>query len=122
MSMNKDTDATKLFGLYCEEYKNIFILNCCNVDANQFKDFRTKLENKGKLLNGKKSLFINAIKSIKNPPCSIEHVKNQVCFLFTNESLEYVSKLIEKTKQFGFLESGMIAERDLFLKKQYTEL
>jgi ribosomal protein L10 len=119
--MEYEINSSKIFELYCEEYKNIFILECLNIDSNQFKEFRTLLENKGKLLNGKKSVFIQAMKS-KDILNLIQFVKNQVCFLFTNENIEFVSELILKTKQFVFLEKGTIAERDLFLKKQYTDV
>jgi large subunit ribosomal protein LP0 len=122
--MSSKQNQFHLFQAYSETYKNIIILDFQHVDSNQFKTFRNFIQDFGKLLTGKNSIFINAIKSSKNEKLKLllPHIKNQICFIFTNEDLHFFNYCIQMTEMFSFQEPGSIAEEDIIIKSHNTYL
>jgi ribosomal protein L10 len=113
-----------LFLCYSENYQKIIILDYESVDSNQFKTLRNSIQDFGKLLNGKNSIFINAIKSSKNEKLKLllPYIKNHVCFIFTNENLDFFTYHIQQSEMFDFQDFGSIAEEDILINAHHTNL
>ena len=122
--MEKKKNTILMFNSYVKNYDTILLLNYDKVGSKQFQHLRKSLNNNSVILNGKVAVFRKAIEmnEEKNLKKIIPHLKNHVCFLFTNESYFTISKLIEETYDFRTAEIGDIPKEDVIVYPHETGL
>eukprot|EP01080_Neovahlkampfia_damariscottae_P007640 gene7640-11962_t len=122
--MESKKNLVQFFSIYCNIYDKIVLLDYDRITGTQFLDFRKSLNNKSVLLNGKNTVFRKAIqlKKDKNLDKLIPHLKNQVCFLFTNENFETISKLIKDNIVMAPPILNAKAEEDIIIYPHITRL
>jgi hypothetical protein len=120
--MDKKQNLIQLFLTYSESYKNIIVVDYEKVDANQYKKLKRIAEENGKLLNGKKTVLINTIKSSKNEKLKllIPYMKNHICLIFTNCDVQFFEFQIHQLEHFVYQEIGTIDEKDIVIEPQIT--
>jgi len=108
----------KLLALF-DQYKAILIVGVDNVGSNQMQQVRTSLRGRAIVLMGKNTLMRLVIrekaKTLPKLAALEEHVRGNVGFVFTNENLNEVRKIIIDNKVPAAAKSGQIAQCDVFV-------
>eukprot|EP01006_Ploeotia_vitrea_P031150 TRINITY_DN63446_c0_g4_i1.p2 TRINITY_DN63446_c0_g4~~TRINITY_DN63446_c0_g4_i1.p2 ORF type:complete len:311 (+),score=195.67 TRINITY_DN63446_c0_g4_i1:176-1108(+) len=108
------------------EYKNILILGIDNVGSSQMQKVRIALRGRAVMLMGKNTLIRRVIReqSSKNPKLErlLPYVRGNMGFVFTNDNLTEVRKVILENKVPAAAKSGSFAPMDVFVPPGPTGL
>jgi len=100
-------------------YKSILIVTANNVGSNQMQKIRISLRGKGVLLMGKNTMMRNVIrqKMIANPKLEklLPFVYGNIGFVFTNDDLNSMRKVIEGNRVPAAARVGVIAPEDCWI-------
>jgi len=109
-----------------DQYQKVFICGADNVGSNQLHKCRKALRGKAELLMGKNTMIRKAIRghAVNNPRLEalLPFIKNNVGFVFTNDDLTYVKKVLEEQKVAASAKVGNIASCDVFVPPGLTGL
>lgn len=109
----------KLLSLF-DEYKSILIIGIDNVGSKQMQQVRTALRGVGVMLMGKNTLMRLVIREkAKTMPklLALEpHVRGNIGFIFSNDNLNKVRKIVLENKVPAAAKSGQIAQCDVFVQ------
>ncbi|ETW83121.1 hypothetical protein HETIRDRAFT_409064 [Heterobasidion irregulare TC 32-1] len=99
------------------KYASIFIVNVDNVGSNQMHQIRVALRGKGVVLMGKNTMVRRALRSIiaENPVLErlLPHVKGNIGFVFTNDDLPEIRKIIVANVVAAPARAGAFAPKDV---------
>jgi large subunit ribosomal protein LP0 len=108
----------KLLNLF-DEYKSFLIVGVDNVGSNQMQKTRIALRGRAVVLMGKNTLMRLVIrekmKTIPSLEATLPYVKGNMGFVFTNENLNDIRKVILENKVPAAAKSGAIAPVDVFV-------
>jgi len=108
----------KLLNLF-DEYKSILIVGVDNVGSHQMQQVRMALRGRAVVLMGKNTLIRLVIreKGKENPALLnlLPHIKNNMGFVFTNDNLSQIRKIIVDNKVPAAAKSGALAPVDVFV-------
>jgi len=111
---------------YLEEYRSVIIVQCDNVGSNQMQKVRLSLRGKAAMLLGKNTLIRKVIRAeaAKNPKLEalLPFVVGNMGFVFTNESLTEVRKIITDHKSPAPARVGTLAPNDVSIPSGSTGL
>lgn len=109
-----------------DEFPQILIVTVDNVGSKQMQLIRLTLRGRGELLLGKNTMIRKCIeiRSEKQPELKaiLPHIKGNVGFVFTKESLSAIKKDITKFQVSAPAKSGAIAPIDVFIPGGLTPL
>lgn len=116
---------TRIIQLF-EEFPKCFIVGADNVGSKQMQSIRTKLRGKAVVLMGKNTMMRKAIRGHleSNPALErlLPHIKGNIGFVFTNESLPDIRDIILEQKVAAPARAGALAPKDVFVPAQNTGL
>lgn len=116
---------TRIIQLF-EEYPKCFIVGADNVGSKQMQAIRGKLRGKAIVLMGKNTMMRKAIRGHleSNPELErlLPHIKGNIGFVFTNESMLDVRDIILNQKVAAPAKAGAIAPKDVYLPAQNSGL
>jgi len=111
---------------YLEEYKNVLICTVDNVGSHQMQKVRMSLRGKAVVLMGKNTICRKAIREHQESNPSLEallpFVKGNIGFVFTNDDLNAVRKVILENKVPAAAKQGSYAPIDVFVPPGPTGL
>jgi len=104
---------------YLQEYKNILICTVDNVGSHQMQKVRISLRGKGIVLMGKNTICRKAIREHQEENPALEallpYVKGNIGFIFTNEDLNVVRKIVLENKVPAAAKQGSVAPIDVIV-------
>lgn len=107
-------------------FKNILLVNVDNVGSNQMQKVRISLRGKAEVLMGKNTVIRKVIRdALESRPkleCLLPYVYGNMGFVFTNDSLSEVRKIILENKVPAAAKSGGIAPCDVIIQPGPTGL
>jgi len=113
-------------GQYFDEYTKCFIVGCDNVGSNQLQQIRKALRGKAAVLMGKNTLIRKALRAKLEDHPSIEKllpiIKENVGFVFTNDNLSDIRKILEEYKVGAAARVGSVAPCDVIVPAGPTGL
>jgi len=108
------------------EYKNILVCTVDNVGSHQMQKVRISLRGKAIVLMGKNTICRKAIREqVKDNPqldAILPYVKGNIGFVFTNDDLNSVRKIILENKVPASAKQGSLAPIDVFVPPGPTGL
>jgi large subunit ribosomal protein LP0 len=108
------------------DYKNILVCTVDNVGSHQMQKVRISLRGKAVVLMGKNTICRKAIREhLKDNPqleALLPYVKGNIGFVFTNDDLNGVRKVILENKVPAAAKQGSIAPIDVFVPPGPTGL
>jgi large subunit ribosomal protein LP0 len=111
---------------YLVEYKNVLICTVDNVGSHQMQKVRISLRGKGVVLMGKNTICRKAIRehAAENPSLEalLPYVKGNIGFVFTNDDLNAVRKVILENKVPAAAKQGAIAPIEVMVPAGPTGL
>jgi len=111
---------------YLVEYKNVLICTVDNVGSHQMQKVRISLRGKAVVLMGKNTICRKAIREhmVDNPSLEalLPFVKGNIGFVFTNEDLNVVRKIVLENKVPAAAKQGSIAPIDVVVPPGPTGL
>jgi len=111
---------------YLQEYKNILVCTVDNVGSHQMQKVRISLRGKAVVLMGKNTICRKAIREQvdSNPELEalLPYVKGNIGFVFTNDDLNSVRKVILENKVPAAAKQGSYAPIDVFVPPGPTGL
>jgi len=111
---------------YLTEYKNVLICTVDNVGSHQMQKVRISLRGKAVVLMGKNTICRKAIREHMVDNASLEallpFVKGNIGFVFTNEDLNLVRKIVLENKVPASAKQGSIAPIDVVVPAGPTGL
>jgi len=111
---------------YLEEYAKAFIVLADNVGSAQMQRIRKALRGKGVVLMGKNTMMRKAIRMIleANPKLEklLSHIYGNIGFIFTNNDLVEVRKIINDNRVGAPAKAGAIAPVDVIVPAGPTGL
>jgi len=111
---------------YIQEYRNILIIQIDNVGSNQLQQVRIALRGKAVVLLGKNTLITKVLRDnlAANPKIEalIPYVYGNMGFVFTNENLAEVRKIILSNKVPAAARVGVSAPNDVVIPSGSTGL
>jgi large subunit ribosomal protein LP0 len=111
---------------YLADYKNILVCTVDNVGSHQMQKVRISLRGKAVVLMGKNTICRKAIREqLKDNPqleALLPYVKGNIGFVFTNDDLNSVRKVILENKVPAAAKQGGIAPIDVFVPPGPTGL
>jgi len=111
---------------YLEEYKNVLICSVDNVGSHQMQKVRMSLRGKGVVLMGKNTICRKAIREHQESNPTLEallpFVRGNIGFVFTNDDLNVVRKIILENKVPAAAKQGSLAPIDVFVPPGPTGL
>jgi large subunit ribosomal protein LP0 len=109
-----------------DQYQKVFICGADNVGSNQLHKCRKALRGKAELLMGKNTMIRKAIRGhAQNNPrleALLPFIKNNVGFVFTNDDLTHVKKVLDEQKVAAAAKVGNVASCDVFVPPGLTGL
>jgi len=112
----KEAYAERLNKLF-DEYKSVLVIGIDNVGSRQMQKVRIALRGKAVMLMGKNTMIRSIIRRRKDEKLMniLPAVVNNVGFVFTNDSLNDMKKIIEETTVPAAAKAGTIAPTDVFV-------
>jgi len=111
---------------YLQEYKHILVCTVDNVGSHQMQKVRISLRGKAVVLMGKNTICRKAIREQldSNPKLEalLPYVKGNIGFVFTNDDLNVVRKIILENKVPASAKQGSYAPIDVFVPPGPTGL
>jgi len=111
---------------YLQEYKNVLICTVDNVGSHQMQKFRMSLRGKAVVLMGKNTICRKAIREHQEENPALEallpFVRGNIGFVFTNDDLNVVRKIILENKVPAAAKQGSLAPIDVFVPPGPTGL
>lgn len=111
---------------YLNEYKNVLICNVDNVGSHQMQKVRISLRGKAVVLMGKNTICRKAIRehAAANPALEalVPFTKGNIGFIFTNDDLNAVRKIVLENKVPAAAKQGAYAPTDVFVPPGPTGL
>jgi len=111
---------------YLVEYKNVLICTVDNVGSHQMQKVRISLRGKAVVLMGKNTICRKAIREHMADNASLEallpFVRGNIGFVFTNEDLNVVRKIVLENKVPAAAKQGSIAPIDVVVPPGPTGL
>jgi len=111
---------------YLNEYKNILICTVDNVGSHQMQKVRISLRGKGVVLMGKNTICRKAIREHMGNNAALESllpfVRGNIGFVFTNDDLNGVRKVILENKVPAAAKQGSMAPIDVIVPPGPTGL
>jgi len=111
---------------YLTEYKNILICTVDNVGSHQMQKVRMSLRGKAVVLMGKNTICRKAIREHQEENPTLEallpFVKGNIGFIFTNDDLNLVRKIVLENKVPASAKQGALAPIDVFVPPGPTGL
>jgi len=111
---------------YLVEYKNILICTVDNVGSHQMQKVRMSLRGKAVVLMGKNTICRKAIRehTEENPTLDalLPFVRGNIGFIFTNDDLNLVRKIVLENKVPAAAKQGSMAPIDVFVPPGPTGL
>jgi len=111
---------------YLTEYKNVLICTVDNVGSHQMQKVRISLRGKAVVLMGKNTICRKAIREHMADNASLEallpFVRGNIGFVFTNEDLNVVRKIVLENKVPAAAKQGSIAPIDVVVPPGPTGL
>jgi len=109
----------------CNEFKSILIVSADNVGSKQFQQIRFSLRGKAEVVMGKNTMMRKCIRAmIQNGRADLEKlltvIAGNIGFVFTNEDLSTVRKILEENKKEAPAKAGAISPVDVFVPKGNT--
>jgi large subunit ribosomal protein LP0 len=124
-AIRKESLKSKL-DKYLEEYKNVLICSVDNVGSHQMQKVRMSLRGKAVVLMGKNTICRKAIREHleSNPTLEalLPFVRGNIGFVFTNDDLNVVRKIILENKVPAAAKQGSMAPIDVFVPPGPTGL
>jgi len=121
----KQAFFTKLAKLL-EDYSRIIIVGADNVGSNQMQRIRKSMRGKAVLLMGKNTMVRKAIRGCaeSNPKLQVllPYVRGNVGFIFANEDLPALKKIITENRVAAPAKTGSIAPNDVTIPNGPTGL
>jgi len=121
----KTIQVTKLKALL-DEYKNVLIVTIDNVGSNQMQKVRIALRGKAVVLMGKNTLIKKVVReaAVANPALEslLPLIVGNIGFVFTNDNLAEVRRLILTNKVPAAAKSGSLAPDDVHVPAGPTGL
>jgi large subunit ribosomal protein LP0 len=111
---------------YLLEYKNVLICGVDNVGSHQMQKIRISLRGKAVVLMGKNTICRKAIREhgVDNPSLEalLPFTKGNVGFVFTNDDLNVIRKIVLENKVPAAAKQGSLAPIDVFVPPGPTGL
>jgi len=111
---------------YLTEFKNVLICTVDNVGSHQMQKVRMSLRGKAVVLMGKNTICRKAIREHQEENPSLEallpFVRGNIGFVFTNDDLNVVRKIILENKVPAAAKQGSLAPIDVFVPPGPTGL
>jgi len=111
---------------YLNEFKNVLICTVDNVGSHQMQKVRISLRGKGVVLMGKNTICRKAIREHMEANPALEallpYVRGNIGFVFTNEDLKSVRKIVLENKVPAAAKQGSIAPTDVIVPPGPTAL
>jgi len=111
---------------YLVDYKNVLIIQCDNVGSNQMQQVRLSLRGKAAMLLGKNTLLRKVVREhiATNPKLEalVPFIVGNMGFVFTNENLSAIRKLIQDQKSPAPARVGTFAPNDVIIPAGSTGL
>lgn len=111
---------------YLVEYKNVLICGVDNVGSHQMQKVRISLRGKAVVLMGKNTICRKAIRehADENPSLAalLPYTKGNIGFIFTNDDLNAVRKIVVENKVPASAKQGTLAPIDVFVPPGPTGL
>jgi len=109
-----------------EEFPKCFIVGVDNVGSSQMQQIRHSLRQDAQLLMGKNTMIRKAIRGHleSNPALEklLPHIKGNVGFVFTNDDLSAVKKILEEQRVAAPAKIGSVSPNDVFIPAMLTGL
>lgn len=109
-----------------DEYDKFFLVNVDNISSKQMQNIRKVLRGKAELLMGKNTMMRKAIRGHLDKIPALEkvlnHLKGNVGFVFTKESIVDIRDLIKEQNVKAPARAGAIAPNDCTIPAQNTGL
>jgi len=109
-----------------DQYSKILICGADNVGSSQMQKIRKAARGKAELLMGKNTMIRKAIRGhAQNNPrleALLPHIKGNVGFVFTNDDLSSVKKVLEEQRVAAPAKAGVVCPTDVFIPAQPTGL
>lgn len=111
---------------YLHEFKNILIVSVDNVGSNQLQQIRLSLRGRAEVLMGKNTIMRKVLRDSidKNPKFEklLPYVIGNIGFVFTNDDLSEIRKVIQDNKVPAAAKAGTLAPADVFVPAGPTGL
>jgi len=111
---------------YLQEYKNVLICAVDNVGSHQMQKVRMSLRGKAVVLMGKNTICRKAIREHQEENPTLEallpFVRGNIGFVFTNDDLNVVRKIVLENKVPAAAKQGSLAPIDVFVPPGPTGL
>jgi len=111
---------------YLLEYKNVLICGVDNVGSHQMQKVRISLRGKAVVLMGKNTICRKAIREHAADNAALEallpYTKGNIGFVFTNQDLNSIRKIVLENKVPAAAKQGAIAPIDVFVPPGPTGL
>jgi len=111
---------------YLQEYKNVLICTVDNVGSHQMQKVRMSLRGKAVVLMGKNTICRKAIREHQETNPQLEallpFVKGNIGFVFTNDDLNSIRKIVLENKVPAAAKQGSYAPIDVFVPAGPTGL
>jgi large subunit ribosomal protein LP0 len=111
---------------YLTEYKNVLICTVDNVGSHQMQKVRMSLRGKAVVLMGKNTICRKAIREhmVDNPALEalLPYVRGNIGFVFTNDDLNAIRKIVLENKVPAAAKQGSIAPIDVVVPPGPTGL
>jgi len=111
---------------YLEEYKNVLICTVDNVGSHQMQKVRMSLRGKAVVLMGKNTICRKAIREHQEANPTLEallpFVRGNIGFIFTNDDLNVVRKIVLENKVPASAKQGSLAPIDVYVPPGPTGL
>lgn len=101
------------------QYTSFAIVNLNNITSNQLQLAKREWYGKAEFLFGKNTTITKALSEIGRNDI-IEKITGNVAFIFTNEDIREVKKILTCNSRDTNAKVGAIAQRDVFIEKQIT--
>jgi len=109
-----------------DQYSKILICGADNVGSSQMQKIRKAARGKAELLMGKNTMIRKAIRGhAQNNPrleALLPHIRGNVGFVFTNDDLSGVKKVLEEQRVAAPAKAGTVCPTDVFIPAQPTGL
>lgn len=100
-------------------YTRFAILNLNNITSNQLQLAKRQWHGKAEFLFGKNTTITKALREL-NMEDIVDKIKGNVAFVFTNENIKDIKKILEENSRDTNAKVGAIAQKDVFIDKQVT--
>jgi len=111
---------------YLNEFKNVLICTVDHVGSHQMQKVRISLRGKGVVLMGKNTICRKAIREhmVENPSLEalLPYVKGNIGFVFTNNDLNTIRKVVLENKVPAAAKQGSVAPIDVMVPPGPTGL